>query len=201
MTVGIISTGSGNTLSVQSALDSLHVPSTIVYEPSQLFNLSHIIFPGVGSFDYIVNSLISSGLFSPLKSLITYKSIPYLGICVGMQVLLDTSLEGNSHGFGIIPGCVRLLPSSSSLPVPHMGWNTLNNVSPNPLFNGLDDQEFYFLHSYYCDVVDSSLIQSRSQYTINFPSAISQDNIYGVQFHPEKSHLQGAKLFSNFLET
>ena len=139
-----------------------------------------------------------------LEELVLIEKIPVLGICVGMQILAERSDEGLSEGLGWIKGSVRdfsMAEKSSALPLPHMGWNDVTPAEDQPLFVSIEnDARFYFLHSYYFDATSQNNVIARAQYGINFDCAINDNNVFGVQFHPEKSHHWGAALLKNFAE-
>jgi len=202
--IAIIDYGLGNIRAFANVYKRLNVTHCLASTPGQLEQADKIILPGVGAFDYAMSRLNNSGLRKTLDSLVLDKGIPVLGICVGMQMLADSSEEGELEGLGWIPGQVKKFPHSDkpqvdNLPLPHMGWNNLEIEKEDPLLTGLDkNARFYFLHSYYfdCENEDSSLVSA--QYEFKFSCMIKRDNIYGVQCHPEKSHHNGIKLLKNF---
>ena len=197
--IGILDYGLGNVKAFANIYSSLNIDFLIVDSPSLLYDASHLIIPGVGSFDWAMNLLHNSGFKSSLDDIALNSSIPVLGVCVGMQVMADKSEEGSSSGLNWIPGSVLSIRDSVSHDVilPHMGWNTLESTS-HPLFDGIDVPSFYFLHSYhYVPHNEINSIASVS-YHSRFCAAIARDNIYGVQFHPEKSHFNGIQLLKNF---
>lgn len=171
----------------------------------ELSDSTHLILPGVGHFDHAMTKLNNSGLRPKLEDLVLNKKLPILGVCVGMQMLANRSDEGELPGLGWVPGHVRSFannPSTAKLPMPHMGWNT---VEPNPgsaLFaKGFDDEpQFYFLHSFYFDALNKNDVSARAYYGMNFDAVVSRSNIHGIQCHPEKSHHWGAQLLKNFAE-
>jgi imidazole glycerol-phosphate synthase subunit HisH len=169
-----------------------------------LSSSNKIILPGVGAFDQTIGHLHESGLEPVLQKLVVEKSIPVLGICVGMQIMGDSSEEGKKNGLGWISGTVRKFDENKLMDkpkIPHLGWNSVHAVDQINLFEGIDIQKgFYFIHSYYFDPVDTENIMSITRYGDEFASAIHKSNIYGVQFHPEKSHSNGIKLLKNFAE-
>jgi glutamine amidotransferase len=165
-------------------------------------NSTKIILPGVGSFDYAMQRLNDSGMRETLEKKVLEEKIPVLGVCVGMQMLAKTSEEGILPGLGWIDGEVKkfVLPSgSTTMRIPHMGWNTIKPLSQDGLLKGLDNESrFYFLHSYYFKCSHSSDSMALTNYGGDFVSAVNDKNIYGVQFHPEKSHGWGIQLLENF---
>ena len=169
-----------------------------------LIDATKIILPGVGSFDHAMGSLEDSGMLQTLDRLVMDDHVPVLGICVGMQILADSSEEGGRKGLGWVKGHVSSFASNTgftALPMPHMGWNDVAPVVAAPLFRGLEkDSRFYFLHSYYFECDDAENVSACSDYGFKFNCAVQNDNVFGVQFHPEKSHQWGAVLLNNFAE-
>jgi glutamine amidotransferase len=201
--ISIVDYGVGNVQAFLNLFDRLGIKAKRANNIKVLEEASHLILPGVGHFDYAMKKLNTSGLRDSLEKLVINSKIPLLGICVGMQMLANTSDEGDLPGLGWISGSVRAFSNntnSSKLPLPHMGWNTLDIYKSEDLFSKNDKEisEFYFLHSYYFDAKDRSVVTATSNYGFNFDTAISSENIYGVQFHPEKSHKWGEFLLENF---
>jgi len=197
--IAIIDYGLGNISAFKNLYESIDVPVIVAKSKEDLQNVSKIILPGVGAFDYAMEKLHASGMKETLDYLVLEKKIPVIGICVGMQILAKTSEEGSKEGLGWINAEVRKLPLKPNFPVPHMGWNTVVPANCSSLFNGLeDDSKFYFLHSYYFFCHDSNNSIATSEYGNEFCCAVQSDNIMGVQFHPEKSHSYGVMLLSNF---
>lgn len=173
--------------------------------PDSLDEATRLILPGVGHFDHAMARLNASGLRGKLEEMVLEKQVPIMGICVGMQMLADSSDEGSLPGLGWIPGKVRAFannPTTSVLPMPHMGWNNLSAVPGAKLFSrGFDDvPQFYFLHSFYFDAENKGDVSATAEYGINFDAVVSKGNIHGVQCHPEKSHRWGEQLLKNFVE-
>ena len=197
--IGILDYGLGNVKAFAHIYASLSIDYLIIDTPLKLNEISHLIIPGVGSFDWAINLLESSGFRSPLDDIILNNSVPVLGVCIGMQIMSNTSEEGNSQGLGWIPGSVISMRNSvtKDLILPHMGWNTLESTS-HPLFDGIEHPSFYFLHSYQYQPDNPLHSIATVSYASNFCAAIALNNIFGVQFHPEKSHLNGVKLLKNF---
>ena len=172
---------------------------------TELTGARKIILPGVGAFDHAIELLNQSGMRPTLEALVVQEKVPVLGICVGMQLLASASDEGHLPGLGWVPGKVRAFRAneqSASLPLPHMGWNDVQpKPAGSPLFAGLEfDARFYFLHSYYFECDEPSHVAASASYGTDFSCAVSAGNVYGVQFHPEKSHHFGAQLLKNFAE-
>ncbi|MBK8026112.1 MAG: imidazole glycerol phosphate synthase subunit HisH [Chloroflexi bacterium] len=198
----VIDYGAGNLRSVVHALTYLGATSMrIVREPDELKGATRIILPGVGAFGAGMEKLYAQGLVQPIKEAV-HAGVPYLGICLGMQFLFETSDEmGQHNGLGLLPGRVTRFPERPGLKVPHMGWNNLHMARHSPLVEGLETgQSAYFVHSYYCEPADSSDILITTDYGAPFCSGVARGNLFGVQFHPEKSQQTGLRLLSNFLK-
>ncbi len=198
----IIDYGLGNIRAFVNVYERLNIKTKIAHTAEELKDASKIILPGVGAFDYAMAQLNASGMRDELEKQVIENKIPIMGICVGMQILAKSSDEGNLPGLGWIDGEVKLF-DATTIPyktrLPHMGWNSINPVNNCQLLSGFTDQSrFYFLHSYYfvCNKVES--IISTTEYGITYASAVNRDNIYGIQFHPEKSHSNGTQLLHNF---
>jgi len=202
--IAIIDYGLGNITAFANVYKNLNIPFNIVSAADELIDATKIILPGVGAFDYAMERLQKSGMKEPLDELVLQHKIPVLGICVGMQMLALSSEEGSLPGLGWIDGLVKLFDTSRlrhGTPLPHMGWNNVCPVEDFELFEGLDSSSvFYFLHSYYFQCHNSNDIIATTEYGGKFTSAIGCENIYGVQFHPEKSHHWGIQLLKNFGE-
>ena len=200
--IGVIDYGAGNLRSVCNSLKKLSVNSTLIRSPEDIKDISSIIFPGVGSFGDSSEQLKKQRLFDPIKSWLK-EDRPFLGICIGFQMLFEKSDESpNSDGFGIIPGKVVRFPEENPLKVPHMGWNEVKfENSSDPIWQGIKTStHFYFVHSYYPEPLESNSVSSITSYGLEFASSVRCGNIFGTQFHPEKSQAAGLKLISNFLE-
>lgn len=193
--IGIIDYGVGNLRSVAKAVEYSGYESVITEKASVLDNCSHLILPGVGAFKDAIKKLKDSGLADTLIKSIQ-KGKPTLGICLGMQLLFESSREDGFHkGLALLEGSVERF--DISLKVPHIGWNSVDTVRENDLLKGIDDMNFYFVHSYYLDKNTPSTL-GVTDYEIQFTSCVMRDNLYGVQFHPEKSGDSGLKLLKNF---
>ena len=200
--IGVIDYGAGNLRSVCNSLKKLSVNSTLIRSPEDIKDISSIIFPGVGSFGDSSEQLKKQRLFDPIKSWLK-EDRPFLGICIGFQMLFEKSDESpNSGGFGIIPGKVVRFPEENLLKVPHMGWNEIKfENSSDPIWQGIKTStHFYFVHSYYPEPLESNSVSSITSYGLEFASSVRCGNIFGTQFHPEKSQTAGLKLISNFLK-
>ena len=200
--ITIINYGVGNIFAFQNVFKRLNIQTKIALNKDDLIGADQIILPGVGSFDYAMTQLNKSGMRESLDFLVLEQKIPVIGICVGMQMMGKRSDEGKMLGLGWIDAEVlkfdeNLIHHRTKLP--HMGWNDVTPIKSNPLFSGLEeDSIFYFLHSYYFHCNNINDIIARSNYGIEFTSAVNSQNIYGIQFHPEKSHNYGEKLLLNF---
>jgi glutamine amidotransferase len=198
--IAIVDYGMGNVRSVQKAL--AHVaPNDNVFltDDAQLINdADRIVFPGQGAMGACMQALNQHGLANVIKSCADEK--PFLGICLGLQLLFDHSEEnGGTDGLSIIPGNVVKF-AKSGLKIPHMGWNTVKQVSEHPLWHNIkDNSRFYSVHSYYVKASDSSVVSGTTNYGIDFTCSIAKDNMFAVQFHPEKSQHDGLQLLTNFV--
>jgi glutamine amidotransferase len=202
--IHIIDYGLGNIHAFVTTYKRLGIEAVLARTVDDLTNVSKLILPGVGAFDHAMELFNASGMKNEVERLVLQEKIPVLGICVGMQILGEISEEGVSSGLGWIKGAVRSFsstPESESLPMPHMGWNDVVPAASSPLFYGLEkDARFYFLHSYYFDCANQSDVAAKTDYGFQFDCAVQHDNIFGVQFHPEKSHHWGSALLKNFAE-
>ncbi len=178
------------------------VQARIESDPVVLQAAERFVLPGVGAFDAAMQRIDSiSGLRDVLEHKALVDKVPVLGVCLGMQLLTRSSEEGKLPGLGWIPGATRRFPKQRELKVPHMGWNIALLTSSNPLLVDVEPEpRYYFVHSYFVEVDDPAYSLMRTHYGIDFDSAIGRDNIFGVQFHPEKSHRFGMQLLKNFAE-
>jgi glutamine amidotransferase len=202
--ITIVDYGLGNVRAFLNVYHRLNIAAKAASSAAELKAASKVVLPGVGAFDHAMERLEGSGMREVLEELALGARVPVLGVCVGMQILGRSSDEGKLPGLGWIEGRVRHFGTQASfgeLPLPHMGWNDVRPVAGNPLFNQLEtDARFYFLHSYYMDCSRAQDVAAVSAYGIEFCCAVSAGNIYGVQFHPEKSHHDGTRLLKNFAE-
>ena len=199
----VIDYGINNSSSVARMIQKVGGSVKIATFPEDLDGASKIVLPGVGHFDEGIKLLNDSGFSDSIKNCVLRLKMPILGICLGMQLFCESSEEGTRKGLGLIPGKVLHLSDTSreDLKIPHMGWNTLEITRPNRLLNDFsDEQRFYFVHSYYVQLSSPELSIASTTYGAKFCSAFEVDNIFGVQFHPGKSHRFGINLMSNFVD-
>lgn len=202
--IGIIDYGMGNLFSVSKALARLSVPYFISEKAEELMNADGLILPGVGSFKDAMERLNETGLSSMIKEFVQ-RGKPFLGICLGMQLLFEGSKEnGETVGLGLLPGYVEKFPGVAAdgklYKVPHMGWNQLEWVQYSPILQQVEEDYVYFVHSYYVDQIDKKVLLAKCLYDVEVPAIVGSGNLYGMQFHPEKSSRLGMELLLNFTE-
>ena len=207
-TIAVVDYGMGNLRSVWQAL--VHVADgrevVVTADPAVVAAAGRVVFPGQGAMPDCMRELDARGLREAVLD--AAKSKPFLGICIGLQMLFEHSEEGDVRGLGVFPGRVRRFPAEKmrgpqgdKLKVPHMGWNEVAHARSHALWNGIDNgARFYFVHSYYVDPVDRDSISGTTDYGVVFTSAVAQDNIFAIQCHPEKSAQAGLALLSNFIQ-
>ncbi|MDD4237339.1 MAG: imidazole glycerol phosphate synthase subunit HisH [Desulfotomaculaceae bacterium] len=195
--IAIIDYGMGNLRSVQKGFEKMGVEANVVGKPEQVLQARGVVLPGVGAFADAMTNLRSSGMDEAVHRAVEAGK-PFLGICLGQQLLFDASEEwGLTRGLGIFRGRVRRLPGG--LKVPHMGWNQAEIQRPDPLLEGVPQaSSFYFVHSYYVDPEEQDVVLTRTEYGVHFASIVGRKNVYGIQFHPEKSSGMGLKILENF---
>ncbi len=202
--ITIIDYKMGNIGSVVNMIKKIGYESLVTSDVQKILSAQKIILPGVGHFDKAMRNLHELNLIGVLNQKAIIEKVPILGICLGMQLLSEVSEEGNSNGLGWIKGEVRRFAfdeNSKKLKIPHMGWNTINPIKDSPLLENLNNNSrFYFVHSYHFICQNPEDILCTTEYGYTFVSAISHNNIMGVQFHPEKSHKFGMTLLKNFIE-
>jgi glutamine amidotransferase len=200
--ITIINYGCGNIKAIQNVFHKLSIQTKVATTIGDLEGAEKLVLPGVGAFDYAMQKLMDSGMFEKINELVLINKIPVIGICLGVQLMANSSEEGKLAGLGWVDATVKRFDESklsSKVHLPHMGWNDVNPVKNSPLFKDLEnDAKFYFLHSYYIDSHNPEQILAKSDYAGDFVCAVHKENIYGVQFHPEKSHQYGVKLLENF---
>ena len=208
ISVAVIDYGMGNLRSVAKALEHARADANVVVtaEREKILRADRVVFPGQGAIGDAMAQIQQSGLQEVLPRVLADK--PFLGICLGLQALLQHSEEdGGTDGLAILPGRVRRFPSDlkdpaadAKLKIPHMGWNEVHQVTHHPLWRGIaQDSRFYFVHSYYVETEEQSVVAGTTDYGVRFVSAAARDNLFAVQFHPEKSQRAGLTLLSNFL--
>jgi len=198
--IALIDYGIGNIRSVEKALRHLGAPVRITRDPDEIRSADRIVFPGVGAFGDGMEAVRRLGLETPLREAID-AGTPFLGICLGMQLLFQVSEEMGEHqGLGIFPGRVVRFSEGMGLKVPQIGWNQLHRQRPHPLLEGVPDGAYvYFVHSYYCRPADPSLVLATTDYGLEYASVVGQGHVFGLQFHPEKSQAVGLRILRNFL--
>jgi len=200
--ITIVDYGMGNLRSVQKAFERVGVQVKITGIAEEILSSDKIVLPGVGHFEKGVSNLKERGLFKTLNEAVISKKIPIIGICLGMQLMTEFSEEGNCEGFGWIKGKTRKFSfQANGLKIPHMGWNNLIIAKSGSLYDGItSDNFFYFVHSYYVSCDEENNILAETSYGNKFVSSFQKENIFGCQFHPEKSHDAGLKVLSNFVK-
>jgi glutamine amidotransferase len=197
--IAIVDYGAGNLGSVANAIVKLGYEPEITGKPSEVLNAPAVILPGVGAAGDAMENLEAIGMADVVRQLID-TGRPLFAVCVGLQLLLSDTEEGGGHEcLNIIPGTVKKLPAG--LKIPHMGWNQVKQTVKHPVFNGIPDEaNFYFVHSYYVDPTDKSVVAGTTEYGLSMSSMIIKDNLIATQFHPEKSGNWGLTMYSNFLK-
>lgn len=193
----------GNLGSIRNMLKKIGVSAIVTSDHADIARASKLILPGVGAFDTGMRNLARLGLLPVLHRQVKERGVPILGICLGMQLMTSSSEEGSSPGLGWIDAkVVRFrFPPENRLKVPHMGWNIVREMKPSPLFFGINgEQRYYFVHSYHVECSAPADILLRATYGFEFDAGVERSNIFGVQFHPEKSHRFGMQLLRNFVE-
>lgn len=205
MKIVVVDYGMGNLRSVAKAIEHVAPKARVVVsaDPRELASADRLVVPGQGALHDCLREFLARGLRDAVEKASREK--PFLGICVGMQMLFEHGEEGDTRALGLIPGEVPrfardlVANDGARLKVPHMGWNEVIQTVPHPLFNGIADRErFYFVHSYYCAPRDAAATAARTEYGLSFTSAVARDNIFATQFHPEKSAAAGLKMLENF---
>lgn len=198
--IALVDYGIGNLRSVEKALQAVGAEVRLTSDPAEILSATRVILPGVGAFGDGMAGLRQRGLESALK-IVAARGVPLLGICLGMQLLFEESDElGRHQGLGLLPGRVRRFPQAGGK-VPHTGWNQLHIERPSPLLTGLLSGDYaYFNHSYYCEPADPTDILASTDYILQYASVVGRNNLYGVQFHPEKSQSVGLQILRNFVE-
>jgi glutamine amidotransferase len=200
--ITIIDYGSGNIKAIANIYEKLNIDYSIAKSPEQVVGAKKIFLPGVGAFDETISKLDSTGFREVLDIEVLQNKVPIIGICVGMQILAESSEEGSLNGLGYIKGKVKKIDASllNQKPrLPHLGWNSIEINRPSELLKNIDPEfGFYFLHTYYFECADNNDVLTTTTYGKPFASAVNHENVYGIQFHPEKSHQNGITLLHNF---
>ncbi len=199
--IAIIDYDAGNIKSVEKALQSLGEEVIITRDEDVLLSADKVVLPGVGAFGDAMERLNEYGLISVIQKIVKKKT-PFLGICLGLQLLFDSSEEAPGvKGLGILPGKIVRFPSDLGLKIPQIGWNSLSQPNKGRLFKGIDDGEFvYFVHSYYLCAQDLTDVVATTEYGVTVHAAVERDNIFACQFHPEKSSDVGLRILKNFID-
>jgi glutamine amidotransferase len=199
MSIGIVDVGIGNIGSLRNALHSQGWDTVSVSTPGDFAGLTHLFLPGVGAFAAAMARLNQTSMIEPIRHFAA-KGHPVMGICVGMQILAETGIEGgHTHGLALIPGKVLPIASKTGLRLPHVGWNQARQSRAHPLLKGIrNDVDFYFVNSYRFVASEMETVLAETDYAERFPSLISKGNVVGAQFHPEKSQTNGLRLLDNF---
>ena len=201
--IAILDYGIGNVSSISNMLNKLSVPNQITSDPLVIEEADKIILPGVGHFDYCMKQLRDAPFFNLLNTLVLNKHKPILGVCVGCQMLMEFSEEGKEKGLGWIKGkVIKFDPGKmpSDFKIPHMSWCDVSPKNNEPLYSDINEPRFYFVHSYYVVCENEVQVSATAEYGYEFTASVRSNNIFGVQFHPEKSHLYGMKLYANFVK-
>jgi len=207
MRVAVVDYGMGNLRSVSKAIEHVAPRATVevTSDPSRIAVADRVVFPGQGAMPDCMREMDARGLRSAVLG--AAQARPFLGICIGLQMLFERSDEGGVAGLALLPGTVRRFPGQAmvdsggrKLKVPHMGWNEVRQTGPHVLWSGIEDgSRFYFVHSYFPQAGEAMLVRGTTDYGVPFTCAVARDNIFAVQFHPEKSHTAGLRLLANFV--
>lgn len=207
MRIAVVDYGMGNLRSVSKAIEHVQPQARVVVtdDPERIADADRVVFPGQGAMPDCMREMEARGLRSAVLG--AARTRPFLGICIGLQMLFDRSDEGGVAGLALLPGTVRRFPREAmvdsrgrKLKVPHIGWNRVRQAAPHALWSGIEDgSRFYFVHSYFPQEGEATLVRGTTEYGVPFTCAVARDNIFAVQFHPEKSQTAGLQLLSNFL--
>lgn len=199
--VAVIDYDAGNIRSVEKAVAALGGQAAVTRKPEEILSAEHVILPGVGAFGDAMGKLRKYGLDGVIREVVARKT-PFLGICLGLQLLFESSEESEGvEGLGILPGKIVRIPEGADLKIPHIGWNSLSYPNPGRLFKGVPEQSYvYFVHSYYLQAEDAGIVKAVTQYGVEIHASVEKENIFACQFHPEKSSETGMRILKNFLE-
>ena len=197
--IGIIDYDAGNIKSVEKALAYLGEETVVSRDPQVLLRADKVILPGVGSFGEAMENLHKYGLVPVIQDMIK-KGTPFLGICLGLQLLFESSDESEGvPGLGILQGKISKIPDKAGFKIPHIGWNSLELINNGKLFKGIDNQSYvYFVHSYYLQAKEQEIVKATTEYVAHIHASVEKDNVFACQFHPEKSGNVGLKILDNF---
>lgn len=199
--VAVIDYDAGNIRSVEKAVAALGGQAVVTRKPEEILSAEHVILPGVGAFGDAMGKLRKYGLDGVIREVVARKT-PFLGICLGLQLLFESSEESEGvEGLGILPGKIVRIPEGADLKIPHIGWNSLSYPNPGRLFKGVPEQSYvYFVHSYYLQAEDAGIVRAVTEYGVEIHASVEKENIFACQFHPEKSSETGMRILKNFLE-
>ena len=199
--IALIDYDAGNIKSAQKAFAAIGEETVVTRNPEQILAADHVVLPGVGAFGDAMNNLVSFGLDDVVRKVVD-KKIPLLGICVGLQLLFEDSEETPQvAGIGVLKGHIKKIKSDEKLKIPHMGWNSISKCSDSYLLNNIpDDSYMYFVHSYYLEAADKGIVSAVTHYGVEIHAAVEKDNVFAVQFHPEKSGDMGLRILKNFAQ-
>ncbi|MGB9840700.1 imidazole glycerol phosphate synthase subunit HisH [Thermovenabulum sp.] len=195
--ITVIDYGMGNLGSVKKAFEYLGYRVVLTSDAAEILKAESLVLPGVGAFKEAMGRLKLNGKIDALKKKILIEKVPFLGICLGMQLLFEFSEEGSEKGLGILKGDVKLIPKKQGLKIPHMGWNRIKVKKNSPILKNLDGEYFYFVHSYFADA-EMEDVSSVTEYGGEITASVEKGNIFATQFHPEKSGKAGLQLLENF---
>lgn len=199
--VAIIDYDAGNIRSVEKAIISLGYEAVVTRDAETILKADHVILPGVGAFGDAMGKLSNYGLIDVIRAVVDRK-IPFLGICLGLQLMFENSEEAPGvEGLGLLKGSILRIPEKDGLKIPHIGWNSLRYPAPGRLFAGIpEDSYVYFVHSYYLHAQDKEIVKAVTEYGVEIHASVEKDNLFACQFHPEKSSDVGMKILQNFME-
>ena len=199
--IAIIDYDAGNIKSVEKALNYLGEEAIITRDHDEIVNSDKVILPGVGAFADAMEKIRHYGLEETIHEVVE-KNIPFLGICLGLQLMFESSDEGPGvKGLGLLPGKILRIPKSGDLKIPHMGWNSLHFAHNGKLFQGIEEGAYvYFVHSYYLEAEEESIVKASAEYGVHIHASVEKENVFACQFHPEKSGETGLKILKNFTE-
>lgn len=200
--IAIIDYDAGNIKSVEKAVDLLGQESVVTADSEEIFRADKVILPGVGAFGDAMGNLRRTGLDDVIRQVVR-KGTPFLGICLGLQLLFERSDEAPGvEGLGILKGEILRIPDKEGLKIPHMGWNSLHLEHGGRLFRGVEEGAYvYFVHSYYLKAAEEEIVKASTEYSVHIHASVEKDNVFACQFHPEKSSDVGLKILKNFIET